>query len=611
MRKFRHPEKPFHHGSHTRFIMIRSRLFPSNDCRLVLTAALFFTLAGPVALHAQNTDATDTAPGVGGNPSKPSPGVALKPAPAAGTSILANGDFSAASQDPKKADHWDWDETSPVTLEKGDEKPFLRLVSKSPGQVVQAAQTVTLKPAVKGLELTASYRIANFKFGTSFVKDMRFLVQFQDAGGQPIPTAGGGFVIDSHTKTWTGFSRRFLVPEGAAKVEIKACINQAASGSLDLQEVRLVALNPDDAAAMSAAAAAEIAKKETVTAETLKRKETDAAAVREILALPSRTQELKVSGNKLLTPDGTTVWLQGINVPSLEWSAKGENILQSVKVGIDDWKANVVRLPVNDGFWFGRGKPPQTSNDPEAYRQVVDDAVRMVAARGAWLILDLHRFGAPEQGAVDFWKDAAARYKNHPAVLFDVFNEPTGITWEIWQKGGEVKVKQKGKPEPRVFQSPGMQALVDAVRGTGAKNIIVAGGLGYAYDLSGILTGHALEDKTGNGIMYATHFYNWHRGWQKNFLDLADKYPLLVGETGADINKMSFIPAKNQEDPYTWVPDAIGLMQKYRLNWTAFSMHPKATPVLITNWAYEPSPFWGAFVKEALGGKQFEMKKLR
>ena len=419
-------------------------------------------------------------------------------------------------------------------------------------------------------------------------------------------------MLNSHAKDWTDFSRRILVPEGAVKIEIKPCINQAASGTLDLQQIRLVALSESDATAMSAAAAAEIAKKEALTALAQKKKDEDAALVLQILTLPPKTQEIKVAGNKLVTANGTVVWLQGVNVPSLEWSAKGENILQSLKVALDDWKANAVRLPVMDSFWFGHGKPPQVpSNDPEAYRRVVDDAIKMAAARGAYIILDLHRFMAPEEGAAEFWKDAAARYKDNPAVIFDIFNEPTGISWEIWRNGGEVQVKAKGNRPGRVFQSPGMQGLINAVRSTGAKNVIVAGGLGYAYDLSGVLQGFALEDKTGNGIVYATHFYNWHKGWEKHFLGLVDKYPILVGETGADVNKMSFIPANAQEDPYTWVPDAIGLIQKYHLNWTAFSMHPKATPILIGSWVYDPTPFWGAFVKDALAGKQFEMKRLR
>ena len=150
------------------------------------------------------------------------------------------------------------------------------------------------------------------------------------------------------------------------------------------------------------------------------------------------------------------------------------------------------------------------------------------------------------------------------------------------------------------FQSIGMQALVDAVRGTGARNIVVAGGLDWAYDLSGVARGFGLKDATGNGIIYATHIYPWKRGWQEKVLAVAERHPILVGEVGADVKKMSFIPASAQEDPYTWVPDMLGFIQKHRLHWTAFSFHPAATPVMITGWDYTPTPFWGAFVKDAL-----------
>jgi hypothetical protein len=74
---------------------------------------------------------------------------------------------------------------------------------------------------------------------------------------------------------------------------------------------------------------------------------------------------------------------------------------------------------------------------------------------------------------------------------------------------------------------------------------------------------------------------------------------------------MSFIPAEAQEDPYTWAPDFLGLIQKYHFNWTGWSFHTSASPDLLLNWNYDPTPYWGAFVKDALHGKQFEMKKMR
>lgn len=294
-------------------------------------------------------------------------------------------------------------------------------------------------------------------------------------------------------------------------------------------------------------------------------------------------------------------------------------VIKSTQLGIDDWKANAVRLPVKEEFWFGRN--PIQKDGGQAYRDHIDQCVMIAANRGAYLILDLHRFRAPKAEHAEFWKAAAGHFKDHPAVLFDLFNEPHGISWEIWRDGGFVGEKSgadesafltdEDKKKNQGFESIGMQALVDAVRSTGAKNIVIAGGLGWSFDLSGITEGHALEDKTGNGIMYAWHVYNWHKGWEKAVLAAAAKYPILVGEVGADVKKMDFIPLDAQEDPFTWVPDMLGFIQKHRLNWTAWCFHPKATPVMISDWKYTPTPFWGVFAKEAFSGKKFEMKRTR
>lgn len=161
------------------------------------------------------------------------------------------------------------------------------------------------------------------------------------------------------------------------------------------------------------------------------------------------------------------------------------------------------------------------------------------------------------------------------------------------------------------YQGVGMQALLNTVREVGAKNVVVVGGLDWSYDLSGIANGFALEDKGGNGIIYASHIYPWKRDWKDKALAVVDKYPLILGEVGADIHKMDFIPKEAQEDPYTWVPDMLGLIQKYKLHWTGFSFHPKATPVMIEDWSYKPTPFWGAFAKRALAGEKFELQKMR
>jgi endoglucanase len=338
-------------------------------------------------------------------------------------------------------------------------------------------------------------------------------------------------------------------------------------------------------------------------------------------AAGSLPAELRVVGRQLQTRDGQEIWLQGVNVVSLEFRLHGEHVPEAIRAAIDDWKANTIRLPVKESYWYGREKGQEDGG--AAYRQLVDEAIQLTVQRGAYLVLDLHRFGAVRPEHVEFWQDAAAKYRNHPGVLFDIFNEPHSISWDVWRNGGWVGDRTTPAdedaflPEAELakakqgFESPGMQKVVDAIRAVGARNIIIAGGLDWAYDLSGIVDGYALDDPEGNGIVYSTHIYNWKRDWAGKVLRAAERYPLFVGEVGADVKKMTFIPLELQEDPYTWAPDMLGLIQKHRLHWTGWSFHPRTTPVLITDWSFTPTPFWGEFVKAALSGRQFPLERLR
>jgi len=320
---------------------------------------------------------------------------------------------------------------------------------------------------------------------------------------------------------------------------------------------------------------------------------------------------LRVRGNALVTDAGEEVWLQGINVPSLEWSAEGENVLRSAKVAVRDWGANVIRLPVSHRFWFGE--------DGSGYRELIQKVVEQIANDGAYVILDLHHYRAVTARDLAFWREAAFVFKNHPAVIFDILNEPHGISWEVWRDGGWVEplvdveedFEGEGSRTGEGFHSPGMQAVVEVIRATGAGNVLIAGGLDWAYDLRGIREGYALEDPSGRGIVYATHVYPWKRDWEEMFLETARLYPVIVSEVGADDLKVDWLPPEAQEDPATWVPDFLGLVQNQRLHWVAWCFHPEAWPRMLQNWDYEPTPFWGEPVRRALGGEGFELGRKR
>lgn len=367
--------------------------------------------------------------------------------------------------------------------------------------------------------------------------------------------------------------------------------------------------------------------------------------------------QLRVDGNKIVsTVTGETVRLAGVNVPSLEWSSNGEHIYTSVAEACDNWNANVIRLPLSSARWFGLAKE-QKGKGAIPYQKMVADVVAAAQERGKYVILDCHWSDAgqteelkkpenintdlvnnttaqhkmPDEGVKEFWLDIVKVYGNNPTVLFDLYNEPYGVSWDVWRNGGDVTDKAAGKTV--TFCAVGHQELVEAIRDAGAKNIIIAGGLDYAYSLKGIAgkldsdkTVYALKDqgsegdtsKTGYGIVYDTHIYPWKYNkdkWEAAVGCVLDQYPVIVGESGWEkqINEkdhgISMQKQLKTNSPYwvnellNWIDDPTNDQKEKTgvpLNWTVWTFHPNAQPTTFSNWYYEPTPFWGKYVKERL-----------
>ena len=478
--------------------------------------------------------------------------------------------------------------------------PYAKLVSKEPGKLVNAYKEYDVPADVEALKMSWKWEVKNLKTGEKPWFDARVLFKFKDANGKEVKNPSPVYV-QKDTKGWQNRETSFLVPKEAVTFVVMPCLFQVKSGEMEMTDVTCVA----------------------TSAEPLHK----AAAERENRA--TWPKMVRVQGNRLVDTDGKEVWLQGVNAGGMETIPNGDQQVKSTVVAIDQWHANCIRLPINEAHWFGTGI--YSKNDGgKSFRDACDKIVRLAANRGAYVVIDLHRFRAPKAEHVEFWKDCAAHYKNHPAVLFDLFNEPHGISWEIWRDGGWVGkqgqhdesafLSSEEKKKNQGFESVGMQALVDAVRSTGAKNVVIAGGLFWANDLTGIESeaiekgekkSFRLTDTTGNGIMYAWHTYHWHKGWGR-LLPVAAKHPIFLGEVGASpLGVMNFISDNQQEDPYTFSPDMLGFIQKLRINWTGWCFHPKAAPVMIENWDYKPTPYWGEFAKRALAGEKFEMKRMR
>ncbi len=477
--------------------------------------------------------------------------------------------------------------------EKGNH--FLRIFCTEPGKMAMLYREFPLPEGTVGIAVSFKARVSGLVVGEQKWYDARLIHKIRTPEGDRDVSP---IFFNADTAGWVARETVFNVPAGATHYIFMPALFQAKAGTFDLDNIRITALK---------------AGEEVPSTKPPRR--------------PWPTCELKpltdadtpvVEGPKLKTRDGRELWLQGVAIPSLEWMVAGDHMEESLAHAVADWKANVVRIPLKSIYWFGEADKEfnRRTDGGAGYRTLVDRLVDYANERGCYVVLDLHEYKAPTAKHARFWKSAAEHFANRPGVIFDLLNEPHDISWDEWKNGGKLKdgggadAVAENDEAKDVDVSIGMQELVRVVRATGANNVLLCGGLDWAYDLSGILKGFALEDTPeGNGIMYSAHIYPWKSDWQGKVLDIAAQYPVLCGEVGCQVKPMPF--EKSAKDPYAWAPDMLACIQKHRLHWTAWSFHPGASPCVLADWDYTPTPYWGAFVRAALRGATFESDRLR
>ncbi|MFF7278174.1 cellulase family glycosylhydrolase [Streptomyces griseorubiginosus] len=320
---------------------------------------------------------------------------------------------------------------------------------------------------------------------------------------------------------------------------------------------------------------------------------------------------LRVAGNKLVDAGGTTRRLLGVNRSGGEFMCvQGRGIFDgpvddaSVKA-IADWKANTVRIPLNEECWLGLANinPAYAGAN---YINAVKGLVAKVKAHGMTPVVELHwtygQYTGNSAGCTDvhascqkpmpdmqytpsFWASVANTFKSDPTVVFDLFNEPypdratttTTQAWQCWRDGGSC---------PGIgYEVAGMQDLVDSVRGTGATNLILAGGITWSNDLSQWLT-YKPTDPAGN-LAAAWHVYNFNACsnescWNSTLAPVAAQVPLVAGEIGENTCSHGFI-----DQVMKWF-DARGLSY---LGWTWNTWDCSSGPALISGYDGTPTAF--------------------
>jgi hypothetical protein len=249
---------------------------------------------------------------------------------------------------------------------------------------------------------------------------------------------------------------------------------------------------------------------------------------------------VSVQGSHLVDAQGAPLQLRGVNASALEtvaiqgWSAGDPWGGQAPNWdAIKSWKANAVRLPLNEGPWLGHQcKDPKTgemrSTDPgHNYVATVIKTVQEATDAGLYVILDLHwnapgpycpRMQAPMADAdnsIEFWTSVAQIFKGQRNVLFELFNEPfitkdnhspvNGNIPKSWPylMSGSDQLMFSGFNEADAaggwndmkypWQIASMQSMLTAIRATGAANVIIVGAQDYSQELDGWLGSHPVD----------------------------------------------------------------------------------------------------------------------
>jgi hypothetical protein len=232
-----------------------------------------------------------------------------------------------------------------------------------------------------------------------------------------------------------------------------------------------------------------------------------------------------------------------------------------------------VRIYLNDSNWLGTcdggsGQPPSY------YQGIVQQTVNAITAAG--LYTDMTQMwsapnnfngtgrgagcaiGQPNQPdsdhAVPFWTSVAAMFKNNPAVIFELFNEPfgtnvygasvvqsgskytPGVDAFVGLNGGSLTFLTQNNAvstNPIVtgssYTAVGTQAMLNAIRSAGATNVVLNPAPWWAGEIEVALPVLPVDPLGQLGVSW--HIYGYAKGTAPPAAVLAAGYPIWITET--------------------------------------------------------------------------------
>ncbi|MGW5849051.1 cellulase family glycosylhydrolase [Streptomyces sp. NPDC055254] len=224
--------------------------------------------------------------------------------------------------------------------------------------------------------------------------------------------------------------------------------------------------------------------------------------------------QLTVCGTKLCNQYGKPVQLRGMSTHGTQWYAQcltGGSLDALAK----DWNADVLRVStyVQEGGY---------ESDPQRFTDLAHSLIEQATARGMYVIVDWHMLdpGDPHVNlarAKTFFSAVANRHKGKNNVLYEVANEPSGVSW------GQIKSYA--------------EQIIPVIRGIDSDAPVLVGT--RAWSSFGVSEGGnesevVAQQVNASNIMYTFHFYAYsHREeYLETLSRAADRIPVFVTEFG-------------------------------------------------------------------------------
>ncbi|MFF3686971.1 cellulase family glycosylhydrolase [Streptomyces sp. NPDC002187] len=269
--------------------------------------------------------------------------------------------------------------------------------------------------------------------------------------------------------------------------------------------------------------------------------------------------QLKVCGTKLCNQRGNPVQLRGMSTHGLQWYSQCVTS-GSLDALATDWNADVLRISlyIQEGGY---------ESDPRRFTDLVHSIIEQATARGMYALVDWHMLtpGDPHHNlarAKTFFTEIAQRHGGKNNLLYEIANEPSGVSWSRIKSYAEQFI-------PVIRQSdPDTPILV----GTRAWSSL---GVSEGADETEIVN----NPVNAANIMYTFHFYAASHGseYLNTLSRAADRLPVFVTEFGTQT------ASGDGGNDFTQAQKYLDLMASKKISWV--------------NWNYSDDSRSGAVFK--------------